>query len=92
MPGVETMGEAQARVGSPAVELAHEFDGGTLIVESHQLALNALLCHELSAPLAAFRSLQLATASLSAVEVRAGAPWTVVALNGPRLHESSGGS
>jgi probable phosphoglycerate mutase len=81
MPGGETMGEARARMLTAACALAAEFDGATVAVVSHQLALKALLSHALGASLAAFRGLQLEPASMSVVEVRLDSPWTVTRLN-----------
>lgn len=81
MPGGETMGEARARMVAAACALAAEFDGATVAVVSHQLALKALLSHALGAPLAAFRGLQIDPASTSTVDVRLDAPWTVLRLN-----------
>ena len=81
MPGGETMGEARARMIAAACALASEYPEATVAVVSHQLALKALLTHAFAAPLSGFRGLQLDPGSLSMVDVRLDAPWTVLSVN-----------
>ncbi len=81
MPGGETLGEAQARMVEAARDLAREFAGAEVVVVSHNLAMKALLCHALGVPLGGFRHLVLDPASLSVVDVRRDAPWTVIGMN-----------
>ena len=81
LPGGESLEQAQRRMVEACAEIGAAHAGERAVVASHNLALRALLCHALGAPLTAARRLRLELASLSIVEVRSGEPWAVVAIN-----------
>jgi probable phosphoglycerate mutase len=81
MPEGETLGEVRARMVQAVQAIAEAHAGTAVVVVSHNLALKALLCHALGLPLAAHRRMRVDVASITEVEVRQGAPWTVNRLN-----------
>lgn len=81
LPGGESMEAAQARLVAVVQEIGERHAGEGVVVVSHNLALRALLCAALGAPLTAARHLRLELCSLTLVELGAGEPWAVVALN-----------
>jgi len=86
MPGGETMREAQERMLAAAANLVRAHAGSEVAVVSHNLAIKALLCHALGAPLAGFRRLQLNVASISVVDVEPDGRWRVMSVN-ERCHD-----
>ncbi len=81
MPGGETLQEAQRRMLAAAEAIAAGYQGQTVAVVSHNLALHALLCRAMAVPLAAMRAFRTDLASTSLVEVGADGLWTLVSLN-----------
>jgi broad specificity phosphatase PhoE len=81
LPGGESMEQAQRRMVAAATAIGEAHPGESVVVVSHNLALRTLLCEALGAPLTAARRLRLELCSLAIVELRAGEPWAVVALN-----------
>ena len=81
MPGGETFREVQARMLDAAEAFAAAHAGADVVVVSHNLALQTLLCHVLGVPLEATRHLRIDNASLSVAERDESGRWAVVAMN-----------
>ena len=81
LPGGESMEQAQSRMVAAATEIGGRHGGASAVVVSHNLALRALACEALGAPLTAAGRLRIDLCSLTIVEWRPGQAWSVVALN-----------
>ena len=91
MPGGETMREVQTRMLDATTQFAAAHLDRDVVVVSHNLALQTLLCHALGVPLSATRHLRIDLASLNVVEVDTAGRWTLVTLN-ERCHLPEAGA
>lgn len=71
LPDGESLREVAGRL-APILTDLHSFDGGDVVLVSHNFVLKALLCALLEVPLENFRAFQLDLASITAVTLRNG--------------------
>lgn len=81
MPGGETLREVQQRAVAATEDLAARYPDAAVAVVTHNFTSRTILCHAIGVPLASFRRLRQDLCSLSVVEVRPDAGWSVAVLN-----------
>ena len=81
LPGGESLEETQQRMVAAVTTIGDAHPNEQVVVVSHNLALRALLCEAIGAPLTAVRRLRLELCSLAIVELRPSELWTVVTIN-----------
>ncbi len=72
LPGGETLGEVQQRMWRAVETIRQTHASGEIVLISHQIALQCLLCHILGVSLDEHRRLRVDVASVSHLEIRDG--------------------